>query len=78
MAMGIESLLVCSLLILRGLQKWRKVKIAVKSATFRHDVWSTAREASAAPAALFKRRYRKLRQPSVISRGMAQRASAWN
>jgi hypothetical protein len=29
----------------------RKAKIAVKSATFRHDAWSIAREAAAAPAA---------------------------
>ena len=32
----------------------RKAKIAVKSATLRHDVLSIAREASAAPAATFR------------------------
>jgi hypothetical protein len=36
----------------------RKAKIAVKSSTLQHDVRSIAREASAAPAASFKRRYR--------------------
>jgi len=38
----------------------RKAKIAVKSATLRHDVLSIAREASAAPAATSKRATRKL------------------
>jgi hypothetical protein len=52
-AMGIESFFVCSLLIVRDLQKSEKAKIAVKSATLRHDVLSLAREASAAPAATF-------------------------
>jgi len=33
----------------------RKAEIAVKSATLQHDVLSIAREASAAPAATFKR-----------------------
>jgi hypothetical protein len=33
----------------------RKAKIAVKSATMQHDVRGIAREASAAPAATFKR-----------------------
>ena len=32
-------------------KNWRKAKIAVKSATLRHNVLSIAREASAAPAA---------------------------
>jgi hypothetical protein len=47
-AMGIESFFVCSLLILRDLQKSEKAKIAVKRATLRHDVRTIAREASAA------------------------------
>jgi len=36
-------------------EKRRKVKIAVESATLQHDVLSIASEASAAPAATFKR-----------------------
>jgi hypothetical protein len=56
--MGIESFFVCSLLILRDYKNRRKAKIAVKSTTLRHDVLSLAREASAAPAATFKRAIR--------------------
>ena len=48
-AMGIESFLVCSLLILLDLRKSEKRKIAVKSTILRHDVRSIARAASAAP-----------------------------
>ena len=41
-------------------KKRGKAKIAVKSSTLQHDVLSIAREASAAPAATFKRDSRKL------------------
>jgi hypothetical protein len=51
----------------------RKAKIAVKGATLWHDVLSIAREASAAPAATFKQRNRRLeihreRQPVTWTR----------
>jgi hypothetical protein len=54
-AIGIESFVVCSVLILHGLEKQTKAKIAVKSTTLRHNVRSIARAASAVPAASFKR-----------------------
>ena len=47
-AMGIESFFVCSLLILLGLGKSEKPRIAVKSSNLWHDVSSIARVASAA------------------------------
>ena len=37
MAMGIESFFVCNVLILHGLGKTEKAKIAVKSVMVRHD-----------------------------------------
>src|SRR5215469_1971588 len=44
-----------------------KAKIAVKSATLWHDVLSIAREASAAPAATFKRHYWPIVMPAPIT-----------
>jgi hypothetical protein len=45
----------------------RKAKIEVKSATLRHDVLSIAREASAAPAATFKRGNRKFHSTQNVA-----------
>ena len=43
-AMGDESFFVCSLLILRGLQKSEKSKTAIKGPTFPHDAWPRTRK----------------------------------
>jgi len=53
-------------------KKRRKPKIAVKSTTLQHDVLSIAREASAAPAATFKRGNRVRRERCWSTAGVTR------
>ena len=57
--MGIESILGCNLKILRTCQNRTNIKIVIQDLTVPHDFLSLARKASAAPAASFKRAYRR-------------------